>query len=67
MLKKGKIGLKCLNGVFEDRASTKYNPPTKKKDRKLLKGLSSMVKSQHMKMLFVLLTWVDFNIQLYFC
>lgn len=45
MLKKGKIGLKCLNGVFEYRASTKYNPPTKKKDRKLLKGLSSMVKS----------------------
>lgn len=45
MLKKGKIGLKCLNGVFEDRASTKYNPPTKKKDRKLSKGLSSMVKS----------------------
>lgn len=45
MLKKGKIGLKCLNGVFEDRASTKYNPPAKKKDRKLLKGLSSMVKS----------------------
>lgn len=45
MLKKGKICLKCLNGVFEDRASTKYNPPTKKKDRKLFKRLNSMVKS----------------------
>lgn len=39
MLKKGKIGLKCLNGVFEDRASTKYNPPTKKKRQKIIKRI----------------------------
>lgn len=45
MLKKGKIGFKCLNGVFEDRVSIKYNSLIKKKDRKLLKGLSLMVKS----------------------
>lgn len=45
MLKKGKICFKCLNGVFEDRVSIKYNSLIKKKDRKLFKRLNLMVKS----------------------